>query len=170
MLSTQRQAASPVRFSRLAKTTFASATALSGFSPMSQAAFFEDITLNNRNSRFLSGATGKHFNFGGADYKFADKITASYHFAQLDDVYRQFSHGLNGHKLSAGYQRMFGDSAFPYVDGSDPCLVNFVQINDFAGATPRTAPTIQRVMQMRYAYSSATASHCGKCTQASSNS
>ncbi len=35
---------------------------------------------------------------------------------------------------SAGYQHMSGDSAFPYVDGSDPYLVNFVQINDFAGA------------------------------------
>ncbi|WP_426134245.1 OprD family porin [Pseudomonas sp. PWP3-1b2] len=150
---------------------------------------YEDIALNNKNSRFLSGATGKHFNFGGADYKFADKITGSYHFAQLDDVYRQhflglvaarpmgpgtvgadvrlaisddtgsarggkidntsfsslFSYGLNGHKLSAGYQRMFGDSAFPYVDGSDPYLVNFVQINDFAGAEERS-------WQARYDY------------------
>ncbi|MBK5412423.1 OprD family outer membrane porin, partial [Pseudomonas sp. TH34] len=50
---------------------------------------YEDIGLNNKNSRFLSGATGKHFDFGGVDYKFADKITGSYHFAQLDDVYRQ---------------------------------------------------------------------------------
>ncbi len=38
---------------------------------------YEDIALNNKNSRFLSGATGKHFNFGGVDYKFADKITGS---------------------------------------------------------------------------------------------
>ncbi|MBT0622751.1 OprD family outer membrane porin [Pseudomonas fluorescens] len=150
---------------------------------------YEDIALNNTNSRFVSGATGKHFNFGGADYKFADKITGSYHFAQLDDVYRQhflglvasrpvgpgtfgadlrlaisddtgsarggnidnkslnglFSYALNGHKLSAGYQHMSGDSAFPYVDGSDPYLVNFVQINDFAGAQERS-------WQARYDY------------------
>ncbi len=123
------------------------------------------------------------------DYKFADKITGSYHFAQLDDVYRQhflglvaarpmgpgtfatdlrlaisddtgaarggkidntslnglFSYALNGHKLSAGYQHMSGDSAFPYVDGSDPYLVNFVQINDFAGAEERS-------WQARYDY------------------
>ncbi|RMP68747.1 hypothetical protein ALQ18_02656 [Pseudomonas marginalis pv. marginalis] len=153
------------------------------------ATHYQDITLNNRNSRFVSGASGKHFNFGGADYKFADKITGSYHFAQLDDVYRQhflglvaarpmgpgafasdlrlaisddtggarggkidntsfsslFSYALNGHKLSAGYQRMFGESAFPYVDGSDPYLVNFVQINDFAGAEERS-------WQARYDY------------------
>ena len=150
---------------------------------------YEEIALNNKNSRFVSGATGKHFNFGGVDYKFADKITGSYHFAQLDDVYRQhflglvasrplgpgtfgtdlrlaisddtgaahggkidntslnglFSYALNGHKLSAGYQHMSGDSAFPYVDGADPYLVNFVQINDFAGAEERS-------WQARYDY------------------
>ena len=139
---------------------------------------FEDIALNNKNSRFAGTAAGKHFDFGGMDYKFTDKITGSYHFAQLDEVYNQHflgmvasekfgpgtfgtdlrlaisddegaarggpidnkslnglvSYALNGHKLSAGYQHMSGDSAFPYVDGSDPYLVNFVQINDFAGA------------------------------------
>jgi len=143
---------------------------------------YEDIALNNKNSRFVSGATGKHFDFGGVDYKFTDKITGSYHYAQLDDVYKQHfvgvvasqpfgpgtiatdlrlaisddqgaarggkidnkslnglvSYALNGHKLSAGYQHMSGDSAFPYVDGSDPYLVNFVQINDFAGAEERS--------------------------------
>ena len=38
-----------------------------------------------------------------------------------------------------------GDSAFPYVDGADPYLVNFVQINDFAGADERS-------WQARYDY------------------
>ena len=55
------------------------------------------------------------------------------------------SYGLNGHKFSAAYQSMSGDSAFPYVDGSDPYLVNFVQINDFAGADERS-------WQVRYDY------------------
>lgn len=150
---------------------------------------YEDIRLNNKNSRFAGTVAGKHFNFGGLDYKFTDKITGSYHFAQLDDVYSQHflglvasrpmgpgtfatdlrlaisddqgqarggkidnkslnglvSYALNGHKLSAGYQHMSGDSAFPYVDGSDPYLVNFVQINDFAGAEERS-------WQARYDY------------------
>ncbi|MCQ6255238.1 OprD family porin [Pseudomonas sp. Q11] len=39
---------------------------------------------------------------------------------------------LNGHSLGVGYQLMSGDSAFPYVAGSNPFLVNFVQIGDFA--------------------------------------
>ncbi|QIH06774.1 MULTISPECIES: OprD family porin [unclassified Pseudomonas] len=150
---------------------------------------YEDIRLNNKNSRFAGNVAGKHFNFGGLDYKLSDKITASYHFAQLDDVYNQHfvglvasrpmgpgtfasdlrlaisndqgqarggkidnralnglvSYALKGHKLSAGYQHMSGDSAFPYVDGSDPYLVNFVQINDFAGAEERS-------WQVRYDY------------------
>jgi len=143
---------------------------------------FEDIALNNKNGRFAGTVAGKHFDFGGMDYKFTDKITGSYHFAQLDEVYNQHflgliasqpfgpgtfgtdlrfaisddqgearggpidnkslnglvSYALSGHKLSAGYQHMSGDSAFPYVDGADPYLVNFVQINDFAGAEERS--------------------------------
>jgi hypothetical protein len=139
---------------------------------------FEDIALNNKNSRFAGTVAGDHFDFGGLDYKFTDKITGSYHFAQLGEVYNQHflgliasqpfgpgtfgtdlrfaisddqgqarggkidnkslnglvSYALSGHKFSAGYQHMSGDSAFPYVDGADPYLVNFVQINDFAGA------------------------------------
>ncbi|AJO77085.1 OprD family porin [Pseudomonas sp. MRSN 12121] len=150
---------------------------------------FEDIALNNKNSRFAGTVAGKHFDFGGVDYKFTDKITGSYHFAQLAEVYNQHffgllasqpmgpgtfasdlrfavsddqgqarggkidnrslnglvSYALNGHKLSAGYQHMSGDSAFPYVDGADPYLVNFVQINDFAGAEERS-------WQARYDY------------------
>lgn len=150
---------------------------------------YEDIRLNNKNSRFAGTVAGKHFSFGGLDYKFTDKITGSYHFAQLDDVYNQhflglvtsrplgpgtfasdlrlaisddqgqarggkidnrslnglLSYALSGHKFSAGYQHMSGDSAFPYVDGSDPYLVNFVQINDFAGAEERS-------WQARYDY------------------
>jgi hypothetical protein len=143
---------------------------------------FEDIALNNKNGRFAGTVAGKHFDFGGLDYKFTDKITGSYHFAQLDEVYNQHflgliasqpfgpgtfgtdlrfaisddqgearggpidnkslnglvSYALSGHKFSAGYQHMSGDSAFPYVDGADPYLVNFVQINDFAGAEERS--------------------------------
>lgn len=149
----------------------------------------EDIALNNKNGRFLGTVEGNHFDMAGVDYKLTDRITGSYHFAQLDNVYRQhfvgvlatqpfgpgtlgadvrlafsddqgqarggkidntslsslFSYALNGHKLSTGYQQMSGDSAFPYVDGADPYLVNFVQINDFAQADERS-------WQVRYDY------------------
>ncbi|CAG8866733.1 Porin-like protein NicP [Pseudomonas fluorescens] len=149
----------------------------------------EDIALNNKNSRFLGTVAGEHYDLAGLDYTFNDRLTGSYHFAQLDEVYRQhfvglvasqpwgpgtfgadlrlsvsddqgqarggkidntaangmFNYALSGHKLSFAYQHLSGDSAFPYIDGSDPYLVNFVQINDFAGADERS-------WQARYDY------------------
>ena len=49
-----------------------------------------------------------------------------------------------GNAFSLGYQAMHGDSAFPYVDGTDPYLVNFVQVGDFAEKGERS-------WQVRYA-------------------
>jgi hypothetical protein len=43
-----------------------------------------------------------------------------------------FTYSLGGHALGFGYQRMSGDDPFPYIGRSDPYLVNFVQIGDFA--------------------------------------
>ncbi|MFJ2683318.1 OprD family porin [Pseudomonas sp. NPDC087342] len=43
-----------------------------------------------------------------------------------------FTYSLGGHALGLGYQRMSGDDPFPYIGRSDPYLVNFVQIGDFA--------------------------------------
>ncbi|MDH1572500.1 OprD family porin [Pseudomonas sp. GD03746] len=150
---------------------------------------WEDLALNNKNGRFGGTFSADNLDLAGVDYQFTDRITGSYHFAQLDDIYRQhflgmiatqpwgpgtfgadlrlavsddqgqakagnidnttvngmFSYALGGHKVSAAYQHLSGDSAFPYVDGADPYLVNFVQINDFAGADERS-------WQVRYDY------------------
>ena len=56
-----------------------------------------------------------------------------------------FTYTLGGHGFGAGYQRMSGDDPFPYIANSDPYLVNFVQINDFAN-------TEERSWQARYDY------------------
>lgn len=150
---------------------------------------WEDLALNNKNGRFGGTFSADNLDLAGLDYQFTDRITGSYHFAQLDDIYRQhfigmvatqpwgpgtfgadlrlavsddagaakagnidnttvngmLSYALGGHKLSAAWQQLSGDSAFPYVDGADPYLVNFVQINDFAGADERS-------WQARYDY------------------
>ncbi|TBU95611.1 OprD family porin [Phytopseudomonas dryadis] len=149
----------------------------------------EDLALNNKNSRFGGTVSADHFDMAGFDYRLTDRLTGRYHYAQLDDVYRQHFFGLlasqplgagtlsadlrvsisddqgaaragkidnrawngslsyaqNGHKFTAAYQHMSGDTAFPYIDGSDPFLVNFVQINDFADAGERS-------WQARYDY------------------
>ncbi|MFJ4354506.1 OprD family porin [Pseudomonas sp. NPDC089428] len=150
---------------------------------------WEDLALNNKNGRFGGTFSADNLDLAGLDYKFTDRITGSYHFAQLDDIYRQhfvgmlatqpwgpgtfgadvrlaisddagaakagridnttfntmLSYSLGGHKVSAAWQQLSGDSAFPYIDGADPYLVNFVQINDFAGADERS-------WQARYDY------------------
>ncbi|WP_375739787.1 OprD family porin [Pseudomonas boanensis] len=51
------------------------------------------------------------------------------------------SYGQGSHKVGLGYQRMSGDTGYAYIDGSDPFLVNFVQINDFANADERSWQT-----------------------------
>ncbi|WP_060508438.1 OprD family porin [Pseudomonas sp. NBRC 111124] len=150
---------------------------------------WEDLALNNKNGRFGGTFSADNLDLAGLDYRFTDRITGSYHFAQLDDIYRQhfigmlatqpwgpgtfgadvrlaisddagaakagridnttfntmLSYSLGGHKVSAAWQQLSGDSAFPYIDGADPYLVNFVQINDFAGADERS-------WQARYDY------------------
>ena len=150
---------------------------------------WEDLALNNKNGRFGGSFSADNLDLAGLDYQFTDRITGSYHFAQLDDIYRQhfigmvatqpwgpgtfgadlrlavsddagaakagnidnttvngmLTYALGGHKVSAAWQQLSGDSAFPYVDGADPYLVNFVQINDFAGADERS-------WQARYDY------------------
>ncbi len=55
------------------------------------------------------------------------------------------SYGLGNHKFGLGFQDMSGDTGFAYIDGSDPFLINFVQINDFANADERS-------WQARYDY------------------
>ncbi|HCP31264.1 MAG TPA: outer membrane porin, OprD family [Pseudomonas sp.] len=150
---------------------------------------WEDLALNNKNGRFGGSFSADNLSLAGLGYQFSDPLTGSYHFAQLDDIYRQHfigllatqavgpgapafdlrlalsddalaaragsidnttfngmvSYALGGHKFSAGWQQLTGDSAFPYVDGADPYLVNFVQINDFANADERS-------WQARYDY------------------
>ncbi|ROM72869.1 porin [Pseudomonas brassicacearum] len=56
-----------------------------------------------------------------------------------------FTYSLGGHALGLGYQRMSGDDPFPYISRSDPYLVNFVQIGDFANIDERS-------WQARYDY------------------
>ncbi|WP_447591991.1 OprD family porin [Aquipseudomonas campi] len=43
-----------------------------------------------------------------------------------------FTYSLGGHAVGLGYQKMSGDTGFAYINGTDPFLVNYVQIGDFA--------------------------------------
>ncbi|WP_134560603.1 OprD family outer membrane porin, partial [Pseudomonas aeruginosa] len=49
-----------------------------------------------------------------------------------------FSLRLGAHAVAAGYQRISGDDPYPYIAGSDPYLVNFIQIGDFGNVDERS--------------------------------
>ncbi|SDH19609.1 outer membrane porin, OprD family [Pseudomonas benzenivorans] len=74
-----------------------------------------------------------------ADLRYA-KSQEDGNFRDLDNqaLGALFSYALGGHAFGAGYQRMSGDDPFPYIASSDPFLVNFVQINDFANTDERS--------------------------------
>ncbi|WP_061237586.1 OprD family porin [Ectopseudomonas composti] len=42
------------------------------------------------------------------------------------------TYALSGHSFGLGYQQMDGDTGFAYIGGTDPFLVNYVQIGNFA--------------------------------------
>ncbi len=149
----------------------------------------QDIRVHCKNKRYACNVTADHFDMYGIDYKFNDRLTGQYHYAELEDIYRQHFIGLlanqplgqgvlkadlrllksadsgaeragsidnralsgmlgyaiDGHTFSAGWQRMNGDNSMPYLDGSNPYLVNYVQVNDFAAAQERS-------WQLRYDY------------------
>lgn len=49
------------------------------------------------------------------------------------------TYSLSGHSFGLGYQKMSGDTGFAYVtEFTDPFLVNYVQINDFANANQKS--------------------------------
>ena len=149
----------------------------------------QDLRLNCKNKRYACNITADHFTMYGLDYKVNEQLTAQYHYAELQDIYRQqfigllakqpmgpgvlaadvrllksddsgssragnidnrafgtlLSYSLGGHKFGAGWQTLNGKTSMPYLDGTNPYLVNYVQVNDFANAQERS-------WQLRYDY------------------
>ncbi|MBS7661273.1 outer membrane porin, OprD family [Pseudomonas lalucatii] len=56
-----------------------------------------------------------------------------------------FTYALGFHSFGLGYQKMSGDTGYAYINGSDPFLVNYVQIGDFANKDEKS-------YQLRYDY------------------
>lgn len=56
-----------------------------------------------------------------------------------------FTYSLNGHAIGLGLQKMKGDTSMPFINGTDPYLTNYIQINDFAEPGERS-------WQLRYDY------------------
>ncbi len=58
-----------------------------------------------------------------------------------------FSLRLGAHAVAAGYQRISGDDPYPYIAGSDPYLVNFIQIGDFGNVDE---PLLATALRLRF--------------------
>ncbi|GAB7531066.1 OprD family porin [Pseudomonas sp. 3A(2025)] len=56
-----------------------------------------------------------------------------------------FTYSLNGHGFGLGLQKMNGSTSMPFINGTDPYLTNYIQINDFAEPGERS-------WQLRYDY------------------
>lgn len=56
-----------------------------------------------------------------------------------------FTYSLGGHALGLGLQKMNGGTSMPFINGTDPYLSNYIQINDFAEPGERS-------WQVRYDY------------------
>lgn len=57
----------------------------------------------------------------------------------------KLTYAISGHKFAAAFQKMSGDTGFAYINGTDPYLVNYVQINHFGNADEES-------YQLRYDY------------------
>ncbi|PWU26379.1 outer membrane porin, OprD family [Pseudomonas sp. RW407] len=150
----------------------------------------EDLGVTRGNKRNITAGshlTSDRFNLAGGTYRWSENLSTSYHYANLEDLYRQhylallhvlpiaagqslksdirwarssddggsnvdnralnamFTYRLDNHAFGLGYQRMSGDTGFAYLAGTDPYLVNYVQIGDFANKDERS-------WQLRYDY------------------
>ncbi|MBJ9974164.1 OprD family porin [Pseudomonas sp. S75] len=56
-----------------------------------------------------------------------------------------FTYSLGGHAFGVGLQKMNGETSMPYLNGTDPYLANYIQLNDFAEPGERS-------WQLRYDY------------------
>jgi outer membrane porin, OprD family len=143
----------------------------------------EDLSMTRGNKRNIvagSHLTSDRFNIAGGTYRWSSQLSTSYHYANLEDLYRQhyvslvhtlpiaegqslksdirwarstddggsnvdnralnamFTYKLGNQAFGLGLQRMSGDTGFAYLSGTDPYLVNYVQIGDFANKDERS--------------------------------
>ncbi|QJP09383.1 OprD family porin [Pseudomonas multiresinivorans] len=143
----------------------------------------EDLSMTRGNKRNIvagSHLTSDRFNIAGGTYRWNSQLSTSYHYANLEDLYRQhyvslvhtlpiaegqslksdvrwarstddggsnvdnralnamFTYKLGNQAFGLGLQRMSGDTGFAYLSGTDPYLVNYVQIGDFANKDERS--------------------------------
>lgn len=80
-----------------------------------------------------------------SDIRYARSLDAGSSNVDNKAMGAMFTYGLGGHKLGLGYQSMTGETGYAYIGGTDPFLVNYVQVGDFANKDEKS-------WQLRYDY------------------
>lgn len=68
----------------------------------------DKLSLNNKNGRFGRSPESDELRFAGVDYAINPQLLASYHYAELSDVYRQHFLGVQ-HNLALGPGKLKSD-------------------------------------------------------------
>jgi len=68
----------------------------------------DKLALNNKNGRFGRSPESDELRFAGVDYAINPQVLASYHYAELSDVYRQHFLGVQ-HNLALGPGKLKSD-------------------------------------------------------------
>lgn len=68
----------------------------------------DKLALNNKNGRFGASPESDELRFAGVDYAIDPQLLASYHYAELSDIYRQHFAGLQ-HTLPLGAGKLKSD-------------------------------------------------------------
>ena len=68
----------------------------------------DKLALNNKNGRFGGSPESDELRFAGVDYAINPQLLASYHYAELSDIYRQHFLGLQ-HTLALGPGKLKSD-------------------------------------------------------------
>lgn len=156
---------------------------------------WEPMRVSSQFGRFNSSAQSTNFDYAGGDWKIGADTTASYYYAQLENIYQQhyvglvksfslgpgtlkadlrfhgsqangdalagrvdnrtyqynLSYSLDGHTASFGQMRLTGDTALPYLAGTDVNVITEGSlVSEFSNPH-------ERVWQARYLYNFAAA-------------
>jgi hypothetical protein len=80
-----------------------------------------------------------------SDLRYARSVGQRGALLDNDSYGAMFTYGFGSHSLAAAYQAQSGETGFAYINGTDPYLVNFVQINAFANRDEKS-------WQLKYTY------------------
>jgi len=84
-----------------------------------------------------------------SDFRWARARDGGDAYVDNDALGFMTTYSVMGHKFGVGVQKMYGGTGFAQISGTNPYLVNYIQVNDFGNEDERS-------WQLRYDYDFAT--------------